>query len=182
MGPAYLLDVVGIDTGHHAAKIMMESFPDRMSISGINILHAMFEAKRYGQKNGVGFYNYALDTKGKTQKIKNSEVDAIINSVVKTKMEVSDEEIVHRMMLPMILECARCLEEKIVESATEVDMGLMLGLGFPPFRFGALKYADDLGIAQVVSLAEKFKNYGGLFSIPHILEKMNANNEKFYQF
>lgn len=182
MGPAYLLDVVGIDTGHHAAKIMMESFPDRMSISGANILQAMFEAKRFGQKNGVGFYNYAPDAKGKIQKIKNDEVDSIINSVVKNKIEVSDEDIINRMMLPMILECARCLEEKIVESATEVDMGLLLGLGFPPFRFGALKYADDMGITQVVSLAEKFKNYGGLFSIPQIIEKMKGNNEKFYKF
>jgi len=182
MGPAYLLDVVGIDTGHHAAKIMMESFPDRMSISGPNILQAMFEAKRFGQKNGLGFYNYVLDAKGKTQKVKQDEVDSIINSVIKNKVEVSDEDIINRMMLPMILECARCLEEKIVESATEVDMGLLLGLGFPAFRFGALKYADDLGISQVASLAQKFKSYGGLFSIPKIVETMSAKSEKFYKF
>lgn len=182
MGPAYLLDVVGIDTGHHAAKIMMESYPERMSLTGSNILQAMFEAKRFGQKNSLGFYNYAPDAKGKIQKTKSNEVDAIISSVLKKKIEVTDEDIVHRMMLPMILECARCLEEKIVDSATEVDMGLLLGLGFPPFRFGALKYADDLGLNQVVTLAKKFQEYGGLFSIPKLVEKMNASNEKFYKF
>lgn len=182
MGPAYLLDVVGIDTGHHAAKIMMDSYPDRMGISGPNILQAMFEAKRFGQKNGLGFYNYSLDAKGKTQKLKKDEVDAIINSVVKNKLDVSDEDIVNRMMLPVILESARCLEEKIVESATEVDMGLLLGLGFPAFRFGPLKFADDIGIDQVVNLAKKFQTYGGLFSLPKSVEKMNLNKEKFYNF
>ncbi len=182
MGPAYLLDVVGIDTGHHAAKIMMDSFPDRMSITGNNILQAMYEAKRYGQKNGVGFYNYALDAKGKMQKTKHDDVDKIIASVVKNKVEVSDEDIISRMMLPMILECARCLEEKIVESATEVDMGLLLGLGFPPFRFGALKYADDMGIDNVVAAAKKFQSYGGLFSLPELVKKMSEKKEKFYKF
>ena len=182
MGPAYLLDVVGIDTGFHAAKIMMESFPDRMNIGGNNILQAMFEAKRFGQKNGVGFYNYSLDAKGKIQKSKHNDVDKIISSVMKTKVDISDEDIIFRMMLPMILECARCLDEKIVESAIEVDMGLLLGLGFPPFRFGALKYADDIGIDVVISLAKKFYNYGGLFNVPDVMLKMAAQQEKFYKF
>lgn len=182
MGPAFLLDVVGIDTGFHAAKIMMDAFPERMALKGPNVLQAMYEAKRFGQKNSIGFYDYSLDAKGKMQKLKGDAVDKLIQTVVTQKVEVSDDEIVMRMMIPMIFECARCLEEKIVESATEVDMGLLLGLGFPPFRFGALKYADDVGLSQLVQTAQKFKNYGGLFSIPESVLLMSSQNKKFYNF
>ncbi len=60
----------------------------------------------------------------------------------KGKAEFTEEEIIDRLMLPMIIETVRCLDEGIVESATEADMGLVYGVGFPPFRGGALKYAD----------------------------------------
>ena len=145
MGPAYLLDVVGIDTGAHASTIMAEAFPDRMEKSDNSIIDLMYQKKRFGQKNGVGFYKHEKDRRGRLKKTICSETETIISSIVKTKVEVSDAEIVERMMLPMVFECARCLEENIVSTAPEVDMGLLLGLGFPPFRTGALKYADSLG-------------------------------------
>src|SRR5690606_8708936 len=61
MGPAYLLDVVGIDTAHHAQQVMAEGFPDRMKLAGPDASALMFEADRYGQKNGKGFYRYETD-------------------------------------------------------------------------------------------------------------------------
>jgi 3-hydroxyacyl-CoA dehydrogenase/enoyl-CoA hydratase/3-hydroxybutyryl-CoA epimerase/enoyl-CoA isomerase len=180
MGPAYLLDVVGIDTGEHASKIMAQGFPDRMSFKEKTILQAMYENKRFGQKNAKGFYEYEIDKKGKPKKVLNPEVYNIIKPIVKRTVEVSDEDILMRMMLPMIFEASRCLEDKIVNSATEVDMGLLLGLGFPPFRAGALKYADGLGHKKIVESAAKFAHLGKLYEPTNTIKEFAQTNKTFY--
>ena len=69
MGPAYLLDVVGMDTGEHANKVMAEGFPDRMQADFKSGMEVMVENQRYGQKNGVGFYRYETDKKGKPKRL-----------------------------------------------------------------------------------------------------------------
>lgn len=180
MGPAYLMDVVGIDTGDHAAAIMAEAFPDRMKMQDKTIVELMHEKKRLGQKNGLGFYKYELDRKGKPKKVIDPEVEAIISQVVKKHKQVTDEEIIERMMLPMIFECARCLEEKIVQTPQEVDMGLLLGLGFPPFRAGALKYADDLGLQSVIEKAKKYEGLGALYHPTEGMKELAQNGKKYY--
>ena len=180
MGPAYLLDVVGIDTGVHASKIMAEAFPDRMSYTKKTILEVMFENNRYGQKNGKGFYEYTIDKKGKPQKNFNPEVNKLIESCVSNKVEVSDEEIVMRMMLPMIIESSRCLEDKIVKTPVEVDMGLLLGLGFPPFRAGALKYADSIGLAKLEEESKKYHSIGALYEFTPFMKDLSASNKTYY--
>lgn len=180
MGPAYLLDVVGIDTGAHAAQIMAEGFPDRMKMDGKTIIDVLYENKRYGQKNGAGFYKYEIDKKGKPKKVADSEIDKIIKTVVKSEVSVTDEEIVERMMLPMIFESARCLEEKIVETQVEVDMGLLLGIGFPPFRVGALRYADSLGLSNLVETAKKYNSIGKMYEPTEGIKKMAVEGKTYY--
>lgn len=180
MGPAYLMDVVGIDTGAHAAKIMADAFPDRMKMENETIIDVMYSKKRFGQKNGVGFYKYEIDKKGKPKKLIDEQTDSIISSVVKNKVELSDEEIVERMMLPMIFECARCLEENIVATAQEVDMGLLLGLGFPPFRTGALRYADSIGADKLLSLSEKYADKGNMYLPTEGVKKLATENKTYY--
>lgn len=182
MGPAYLLDVVGIDTAFHAASIMAKSYPDRMILTTPNILEQFFQHKKLGQKNGTGFFQYQLDAKGRMQKVYQDEVQKLIQPIVTQKLTLSDQEILERMMLPMLLECIRCLEDKIVATPTEIDMGLLLGLGFPPFRFGALKYADDLGLEQVLAQSKKYENWGKLYQAPKLLVDMVQHKEKFYKF
>jgi len=181
MGPAYLLDVIGVDTGFHAAQIMGKSYPDRMQYQGKTVLSEFFEKKRFGQKNGVGFYHYETDAKGKVQKVFKEEVMTILDGLVKNKTEMTDEEIVERMMIPMIFECMRCLEEKIVETPTEIDMGLMLGLGFPPFRFGALKYADDIGLKNISERAKIHERAGSIYKAPQLFNEYVNSNRKIYQ-
>ena len=180
MGPAYLLDVVGIDTGAHAAKIMADAFPDRMNMNGETIIDAMYAGKRFGQKNGIGFYKYEIDRRGRPKKIVDEETDSIIKKIVKRKVEVTDEEIVQRMMLPMIFECARCLEEKIVETPQEVDMGLLLGLGFPPFRAGALKYADAIGAKNLIELSGKYIELGNMYQATEGIKTLATENKTYY--
>lgn len=181
MGPAYLLDVVGIDTAHHAQAVMAEGFPDRMANEARTSLDVMFQEDRYGQKNGRGYYVYELDKKGKPKKVVDESVFELISGVQSEAKDVSDEEIIERMMLPMIFETARCLEENIVATPNEADMGLILGIGFPPFRGGALKYADRLGLANVVETAKKYADLGALYTPPAAVADRAAAGQTFYK-
>jgi len=180
MGPAYLIDVVGIDTAHHAAAVMAEGFPDRMKNDGKNALDVMYENKRFGQKNGKGFYVYQEDKKGKPVKTFDESVLALLAPVVKDKKEFSDEEIIARTMIPMCIEVVRCLEEGIVESAGDADMGLIMGIGFPLFRGGALRYLDHVGIAKFCEQAKQYEHLGALYMPTAKMLDRAKTNARFF--
>lgn len=180
MGPAYLLDVVGIDTGQHAGQVMAEGFPDRMQKSDNDPVTAMFEQGRYGQKTGSGFYRYEKDKKGKPRKIKDEAAYDVIKPSVRASVELSDDEIVERMMIPLCLETVRCLEDGIVDSPTEADMGLVYGIGFPPFRGGALQYIDTIGVAQFCALCDKYASLGKAYEPTDKLRAMAEAGDTFY--
>jgi len=183
MGPAYLNDVVGIDTGHHAGEVMAAGYPDRLSSEGQkSITDLMYERERFGQKNGIGFYRYELDKKGKPKKIVEPTTHDMIRELAGEIRDFDDQTIIEHMMLPMIIEAARCLEDGIVSSALEVDMGLVYGVGFPPFRGGALKYADTLGLDKVCAMAEKYSDeQGNLYQPTERMKKMAASGATYYQ-
>ena len=180
MGPAYLLDVVGIDTAVHAAQVMAAGFPDRMKEEGANAMTLFKDENRFGQKNGKGFYSYTLDRKGKPKKSVDPETHTLLKKLTSETKEVSDEEIIDRMMIPMINESARCLDEKIVSTPMEVDLGVLFGLGFPPFRGGVLKYADDEGLAKIVEKIETYKHLGAAYEAPDILTQLAKKSQTFY--
>lgn len=182
MGPAYLQDVVGMDTSHHVGDVLAAGYPDRMDNKAFrSALDVMYDNKRYGQKNGKGFYRYETDAKGKPKKTPDEDAYKLIAEVQpKGQKDFDEEEIVDRMMLPMIIESARCLEEKIVDSAQETDMGLILGIGFPPFRGGALKYADTLGLKTVVEKADRYKDLGKLYEPTETMREMAAKGQTYY--
>ncbi len=108
MGPAYLLDVVGIDTAHHAQAVMAAGFPQRMQKDYRDAIDALFDASRFGQKNGLGFWRYQEDSKGKPKKEEDPAVDALLAEVSQPKQDFSDDEIIARMMIPMVNEVVRC--------------------------------------------------------------------------
>jgi len=181
MGPAYLLDVVGIDTAVHAEKVMAEGFPDRMKRDFKSCTDVMFAAGRLGQKNSKGFYNYELDKKGKLAKVASPEALELLKPVIAaTPLEISDEDIIARMMVPMATELARCLEEGIVETAAEADMALVYGTGFPPFRGGVFRWVDSIGAQTFCDTAAKFSNLSALYEPPASLKTKAANNQRFY--
>lgn len=181
MGPAYLLDVVGIDTAHHAQQVMAEGFPDRMKLAGPDASALMFEADRYGQKNGKGFYRYETDPKGRPRKKDDPEVDALVAKIRKVEVrEFSEEEIIARMMTPMCIEVARCLDEGIVDDVASADMGLVMGLGFPVFRGGPLRYVDSLGVEAFCRQAEQFAHLGKLYEPTESLQKMAVEGRRFF--
>lgn len=180
MGPAYLMDVVGIDTGHHGRDVMAEGFPDRMKDERRSAIDALYDANRLGQKNGKGFYAYETDKRGKPKKVADAGVLEVLKPIVYEQREVSDEDIVNWMMIPLCLETVRCLEDGIVETAAEADMGLVYGIGFPPFRGGALRYIDTLGVAEFVALADRYADLGPLYHPTAKLREMAKTGQRFF--
>jgi 3-hydroxyacyl-CoA dehydrogenase/enoyl-CoA hydratase/3-hydroxybutyryl-CoA epimerase/enoyl-CoA isomerase len=180
MGPAYLLDVVGLDTAYHCTDVMAAGFPTRMAKLDNDPVAAMYKADRYGQKNGVGFYAYSKDAKGKPKKDIDPAALSLLGGIAADKQEFSSEEIIARVMVPMINETIRCLEEGIVASAAEADMGLIYGLGFPPFRGGPLRYVDTLGLSNFVALADKYAHLGEIYQVTDKTRAMAANGDCFF--
>ncbi|MFK7161151.1 fatty acid oxidation complex subunit alpha FadB [Marinospirillum sp. MEB164] len=180
MGPAYLLDVVGLDTAVHANDVMAEGFPDRMKRDEKTVLNIMYEAGRLGQKNATGFYKYEEDRKGKPKKVADESTYGLIEPLIKDKRELTDEQIIARMMVPLCLETVRCLEDGIVETAAEADMALIYGIGFPPFRGGALRYIDAMGVDAFVQLADSLADLGPLYHVTDKLREMAAQGKRFY--
>ncbi len=180
MGPAYLMDVVGIDTGHHGRDVMAEGFPDRMKDDRRTAVDALYDANRLGQKNGKGFYVYETDKQGKPKKVVDASVLEVLKPVIYEQREVSDEDIINWMMIPLCLETVRCLEDGIVDTAAEADMGLIYGIGFPPFRGGALRYIDSIGVAEFVALADQYADLGALYHPTAKLREMAKTGQRFF--
>ncbi|TMX34961.1 fatty acid oxidation complex subunit alpha FadB [Vibrio sp. Hep-1b-8] len=180
MGPAYLLDVVGIDTAHHAQAVMAQGFPERMGKSERDAIDALFEANKYGQKNGSGFYSYSVDKRGKPKKTFSEDILPVLADVCSAPNEFDDQTIVERMMVPMINEVVLCLQENIIASPQEADMALVYGLGFPPFRGGVFRYLDSIGIAEFVEMTKKYADLGAMYQAPQLLIDMAAKGETFY--
>jgi 3-hydroxyacyl-CoA dehydrogenase/enoyl-CoA hydratase/3-hydroxybutyryl-CoA epimerase/enoyl-CoA isomerase len=181
MGPAYLLDVVGIDTGVHAAEVMAEGFPDRMKHDFKDPTEIMFENERYGQKNGIGFYKYEEDKKGRPKKVVDETTYELLKPIVTGEAREFDaEEIIARMMIPMCTETVRCLEDNIVGSAAEADMAMIYGIGFPPFRGGPLRYIDSIGSKAFAELCDQYAHLGALYQAPQMLKDKAAKGESFF--
>ncbi len=182
MGPAWLLDVVGIDTSHHAGGVLAEGYPERMSNEKANIITHMFENGRYGKKNENGFYIHTTDKKGKPRKERDPEMGPLLEKFFGKKVEpkMTDQAIIERMMLPMLMESSRCLEDSIVENPAEVDMALVYGLGFPPFRGGIFRWADEEGLGRLASAAEQYIELSELYRPTEQILQMVSKGEVFH--
>lgn len=164
MGPAYLQDVVGLDTLLHVLRVISDGFAPRMELEFPHAVELFVRHERLGQKNGAGYYRYDADPTGKPKKSVDPRTAPLLAGIQAQGLNsFSDGELLERLMLPMIIEAARCLEEGIAESAAEIDMSLVLGLGFPRYAGGPLKYADWLGIDHVVARCEAYKSLGSIY-------------------
>ncbi len=181
MGPAYLLDVIGIDIACHAGAVLAAGYPDRMRTDYKTAVDALYEAERLGQKSGCGFYRYEMERSGKPKKIVDEKVYDLIYSTGSGKRSFDDKTIVDRMMIPLCLETIRCLEEGIVDSVIAADMGLIWGIGFPPFRGGALRYVDSIGAAVFCKTADQYAELGASYRPSERLRTMAREGGSFYQ-
>ena len=180
MGPAYLQDVVGLDTCKHAAQVMAGAFPERMQPNFKSAAEVLFDAGRLGQKNSSGFYKYAPDKKGRIQKVADDSVAALLEGHVDSATTMEDETIIDRLMIPMALEMVRCLDEGIVASPAEADMAVIMGVGFPPFRGGIFRYLDTVGIQAFCDKAKQFSDLGPEYALLDSLKAMAKEGRTFY--
>jgi 3-hydroxyacyl-CoA dehydrogenase/enoyl-CoA hydratase/3-hydroxybutyryl-CoA epimerase len=185
MGPFILADVVGIDVGVKVAHSLHEGYGERMKVA--EILDEIYQNHKelLGKKSGKGFYIHSEKQKNQGQNFTNPQIDVILKEVRKSKnihsTYISDFEILDRCMLMMVNESAKCLEESVVKNAHYLDMAMIMGSGFPPFRGGVLRYADSFGIENVVSRLREFKEkYGKRFEISQLLTEMEKNGKQFY--
>ena len=176
VGPITLVDEVGMDVGVHVGEVMEESIKSR-NIKTSTVLAKLYEQGFLGRKNNRGFYRY----KGKSGK---KPANPDVNKILKTKpvKNIDIEELQHRVSLAMVNEAVLCLEEGIIATPEDGDIGAILGLGFPPFRGGPFRYVDSAGISFIVSKMEELtKKHGPRFTPAKLLCDMAGKKEKFYK-
>lgn len=180
MGPITLYDVVGLDVAVHAGKTMLDAFPDR--VVPATILQKLFDKGRMGQKVGRGFFDYAPAKGGKPPKGTDSaEVATLIDECRSgAPKKFTPQEITDRLFLPMLLEATRVLEDGVVQDARDVDLGLIFGIGFPPFLGGLFFWADQVGAAKIVEKLKPYSALGKRFEPTKLLTKVAQANSKFY--
>lgn len=173
VGPMKLVDEVGIDVGVKAASVLQDAFKDRWDQP--TALRAIAEEGRAGRKNKKGLYLYG---KGK------SGVDASVYDLLPGGQERNDldhELIQQRCWLAMLNECAYCLEDGIISNPRDGDIGVIFGLGFPPFRGGIFRHADTVGLDRIVEQLERLADRFGkrLTPAPILVEKAKKS-KTFY--
>lgn len=180
MGPFVLADEVGIDIGYHVATTLEQAYGERMKVAGI-FTHLFVKEQLLGKKSGKGFYIHHK----KSRPTYNKALDTMLTFYrFKENIEVqsfSPEQIVQRCMLIMVNEAARCLEEGIIDEPAFLDMAMLMGTGFPPFRGGLLKYADQQGLKRVCSqLDELSARYGTRFTPAQLIRDKASQGHTFY--
>lgn len=147
MGPLELLDEVGLDIAAHAAQSLHAAYGARMQPCGT--LARMLQAQRLGKKSGRGFYEH-----GKRRRLAR-DLSTFITTRDPAIQGLSSAAIAERAVLAMLNEAARALEERVVASARELDLAVVFGMGFPPFRGGLLAWADSVGLERVHARLEE---------------------------
>ncbi len=175
VGPITLLDEVGIDVGGKVGLVLSEAFGSRMAPS--ESLRRVVESGRTGRKGREGFYRYAPDgTKG--------EVDDSVYALLphgSQRRDIDAAEITQRCVLAMVNEAARCLEEGVLRSARDGDVGAVFGIGFPPFRGGPFRYVDAVGAGAVVEELEQLNGrFPGRFDPAGVLLEHARSRHRFY--
>ncbi len=175
MGPFTLYDLVGLDTAAYAGNTMWTAFPERTLLNPL--LPHMVKRGRLGRKTGVGFFSYQ-NKKGK--KTPDPEFDAILKDYKRGEASFTPEELTARLFLPMLLEATRVLTDNIARNPRDVDLGLIYGFGFPPFRGGVLFWADTLGPQKILEMLKPFASLGPRLAPTELLLEMAASGKKFY--
>jgi 3-hydroxyacyl-CoA dehydrogenase/enoyl-CoA hydratase/3-hydroxybutyryl-CoA epimerase len=174
MGPFRLIDEVGGDVCQHVADDLLNRLETNFPKS--EFLKLMIDNKDVGKKSGRGFYKY---TNGKSTGVSSKLPTSAIQSAY-INQEIADEEIVDRLILIMVNEAVRCLQEEVVNSPKDVDFGMIMGTGWAPFRGGPISYLDNLGALKVVQKLNELAKKNKYFTPCDMLIEYAEKNKKFY--
>lgn len=180
MGPYTLLDEVGIDVGFHVAETLHQAFGERMATAAA-LDTVKDDPDLLGKKAGAGFYTYAGGKKQGVNPRMREAIDRATAGGAGTTGRPDNRDIFDRAMLNMVNEAAYALEEEVVGSAEELDLAMIMGTGFPPFRGGLLRWADTVGTAQIRDrLMELRDRYGMRFEPAPYLVRLASTGGRFY--
>jgi 3-hydroxyacyl-CoA dehydrogenase/enoyl-CoA hydratase/3-hydroxybutyryl-CoA epimerase/3-hydroxyacyl-CoA dehydrogenase/enoyl-CoA hydratase/3-hydroxybutyryl-CoA epimerase/enoyl-CoA isomerase len=175
MGPITLNDVVGLDTALYAGQVVNRAFSDRAKDT--RILDELVKAGRLGQKSGAGFYSYAKGSRGTDDPAFAAILQRVRGGAGRT---ITPEEITDRLFLPMLVEASLVLSEGIVREPTDVDLGLILGLGFPAWRGGLLRWADAEGMPPILQRLAKYEPLGKRFQVTPQMRDLARQGKGFH--
>jgi len=180
MGPAYLADVVGLDTMQHCEDVLSPAYFSRLKKNFDSWYQVAMDLGGLGQKNGKGFYNYtSID--GRRSRVVNDELKIRIAELAKPSRVFTETEIIERIMVPMAIEMAFALEEDIVASPEEGDIALLYGVGFPQFRGGVARWMDAVGMQAFCAMADKYTDeLGLLYEVTARQREMAVNAQTYY--
>ena len=173
IGPMALTDEVGIDVAGKVAHILGDAFADRVRLPAW--MDRLGGDGRLGVKSGKGLYRY----EGRERK----EPDPTAYAALGIEARISDPDLgamTDRMVLPMVNEAARCLDERVVRSAGDLDLALIFGTGFPPFRGGLCRWADSQGLPQLIATLERLESAVGARFQPSAALRATALAGGFY--
>ena len=178
MGPAALADLTGIDINYHVNKTFEKRLGERYQVHPLT--EAIYQTGCYGRKTGAGYMDYSGDSPVPNQKVVDVIQTYIKDNQVSAR-EMTEQEIVDLMLANAINEAAYMMEEGICDRPHDMDLAMIYGTGFPPYRGGILRYADKWGLAKVhQSLQDLESRYGVHFKPANLIKEMAENNKKFY--
>lgn len=192
-GPLRLLDEIGLDTTLHAGWVLAEAFPERIVASPL--LVAMVKSGKLGRKSGAGFFFYADDLESDPvsapvarragSRPGRHPVDPLVPELVakwaKPSQPHTPHSIIMRMLLPMVLEASRLLEENKVRDSRDIDLAVIFGLGFPESKGGLLWWADSLSAARIVEMLRSMQSLGARAEPTHGLLAMARSHRRYYE-
>jgi 3-hydroxyacyl-CoA dehydrogenase len=178
MGPLRLVDEIGIDTALFGGRVLWEAFPDRITPSPL--LVAMYKVGKLGRKTQSGFFTYAANRDSQSPLQPDPDFLKLIAAWSYRPSPTPGIDLMARLLLPMVSEAARILEEGRVEGPESIDLAVNLGLGFPAARGGLLRWADSLGPRRVVSMLESLADRGPRFHPPPLLVAMANADRRFH--
>jgi 3-hydroxyacyl-CoA dehydrogenase/enoyl-CoA hydratase/carnithine racemase len=179
MGPATLADLTGIDINYHVNKTFEQRLGERYKIHPLTEL--IYQTGCYGRKTGAGYFDYSGDQPVPNPKVVNAVQKYLQDNKISPK-KMSKDEIIDAMLSLGINEAALMIEEGICDRPQDMDLAMIYGTGFPPYRGGILRYADKWGLKNVYQkLIALEKQYGPRFKPANLIKEMAESGKTFYQ-
>jgi 3-hydroxyacyl-CoA dehydrogenase / enoyl-CoA hydratase / 3-hydroxybutyryl-CoA epimerase len=186
MGPLRLIDEIGVDIAIDIGNTLEKAYGRRDHVPAV--LLWLRDQRMLGRKTGAGFYKYEGKTHTPNESLAHwrrglhGEPEGAEGPNIPRKLSgLNEEQLAHRLILLMVNEAARCVEEKVVESPEDADYGMILGTGFAPFHGGPLRFAEHFGLKRVVDELERLSQSEEKFLPCEILRKHARDGTKFYE-